>query len=335
MAKRAANEAGTDLARAKVLLLEASAVVPHTDADGLAAGAIALRARGESADRAVLLGRGVNPFTHPHLVPGPLPAILDWGIRSFDRPALFADHHAPEAEPRDDQLLVSGFGEPKGVSTSVLMRRIVPDAPAWLAAVGAVGDYGDAGLAQPECAGAAKTAVRKLVPLINAPRRCPDGPAVRTALAILVEHDDPREALKDPRIAELEEAKRAWRAAFDAAVRTRRRCSATTSPSSDLRAAYQVHPLAPQTWSCRPRQLRGDRGERRLPAGPGELRDAVRAPQGRRPPRLRCLARRRRAERTRCCRTPPATARARGHAGATGGSVTPAEFERLMKAMGQ
>ena len=134
---------------ARQALLDAVAVVPHTDADGLAAGAIALRARGEGADAAILLGRGRTPFE------------------------------------------VSAYGEQPEVSTAPLMRRLVPAAPPWLAAVGAVGDLGDAGLALPECAGAApKSAIRELVALVNAPRRLPDGP-VGTALALLVEHDDP------------------------------------------------------------------------------------------------------------------------------------------------
>jgi hypothetical protein len=50
----------TDVARVRDAVLGADHVVPHTDADGLAAGAIALRARGEGADAAVLLGRGPN-----------------------------------------------------------------------------------------------------------------------------------------------------------------------------------------------------------------------------------------------------------------------------------
>jgi len=44
------------------LLLSVDRVVPHTDADGLAAGALALRARGKGAGAAVLLGRGETPF---------------------------------------------------------------------------------------------------------------------------------------------------------------------------------------------------------------------------------------------------------------------------------
>src|SRR5215218_7384026 len=86
------------LSAARERLLEASVVVPHTDADGLAAGAIALRGRGEPADAALLLGRGETPWTAA-LPPGP-PALLDWGVRALDRPALVVDHHVPEAEPR-------------------------------------------------------------------------------------------------------------------------------------------------------------------------------------------------------------------------------------------
>lgn len=81
------------------------------------------------------------------------------------------------------------------------MRRVVPEAPAWLATVGAVGDLRDKGFALPECTSVDKTAVTKLVSLVNAPRRLPDG-SVRTALAILVDAADPKAALADPRIAE-------------------------------------------------------------------------------------------------------------------------------------
>src|SRR3712207_200347 len=133
------------LARALDALLAAKSVCPHTDADGLAAGAIALRARGDTAAKAVLLGRGQTPWGDAPPLPKGSVSILDWGVRHVGRPGLLVDHHAPEAEPTDDQILVSGYGQ-EHVSTAVLMKRIVPDAPAWLAAVGAVGDYGDAAL---------------------------------------------------------------------------------------------------------------------------------------------------------------------------------------------
>lgn len=237
-----------DLAAARTALHDAVAVVPHTDADGLAAGAIALRARGEPASAAILLERGQTPFAADAPLPGGLLAILDWGIRPLERPALLVDHHAP-AGPLGP-LTVSSYGEDPEVPTAALMRRLEPDAPAWVAAIGAIGDLGDAGLALPECHGAApKTALRKLTALVNAPRRLPDGP-VRTALELLVEHDDPRTALRDPRIAQLEEAKAAWRAEFDRVVRTAPRVGDRVAVIR-FRSPAQVHPLVATTWARR------------------------------------------------------------------------------------
>src|SRR4051812_5035339 len=196
------------LTRAHQALCNAVAVVPHTDADGLAAGAIALRARDERAGAAVLLGRGETPWGADAPLPdGPL-AVLDWGMRALARPAVVVDHHAPEVAPRDDQIFITSYGESPEVPTAALMRRVEPSAPAWLAAVGAVGDLGAAAFKLPECDGAPKTVVRRLAALVNAPRRLPDGP-VREALALLVDHDDPADALLDPRAELLDEAKRA------------------------------------------------------------------------------------------------------------------------------
>ena len=72
------------LGRAREALAAVTTIVPHTDADGLAAGAIALRARGLTADDALLLGRGRDPWTEA-LPAGP-PALLDWGVRTLAGP---------------------------------------------------------------------------------------------------------------------------------------------------------------------------------------------------------------------------------------------------------
>jgi single-stranded-DNA-specific exonuclease len=303
--------------RARDALAGAAAVVAHTDADGLAAGAIALRRRGEGAEDALLLGRGETPWTAP--LPDGVPAILDWGVRALDRPALIVDHHVPEAEAGPGQVLLSGHGEEPETTTAALMRRVCPEQPAWLAAVGAVGDLGDRGLALPECAGVPKTLVRRLVPLVNAPRRGPGLDAVRTALALLVEHDEPRAVLADPRIAELEAARDAWRAAWEEVRRT--------APRVGERAAlvrfsspYQVHPLAAQMWARRlaPRPV--------VAANdgylPGRVNFSVRGGDG----DLRALLQ----------AALPGTGGefAHGHAAATGGSLTPEQFDRLLEALG-
>lgn len=306
---------------ARRALLDAVAVVPHTDADGLAAGAIALRARGETANDAILLGRGQTPFARDAALPDGLLAILDWGVRPLARPALLVDHHAPEdPAAATNPLVVSGYGRVPEISTAPLMRHLVPEAPPWLAAIGGIGDLGDAAFALPECAGVSlsgrKTAIRKLVALVNAPRRLPDGP-VRTALALLVEHDDPRHALADPRVAELEAARAAWRAEFDRVVRTAPRMVGDGVALLRFSSPAQVHPLVATTWARRlaPRAVIAA-NEHYL--GPGIVNFAIRGGTG----DLRALLRQ---------ALPDAGGEfAHGHPRATGGSLREAEFERLL-----
>ena len=302
---------------ARQALLDAVAVVPHTDADGLAAGAIALRARGEHAAAAILLGRGRTPFADDAPLPGGLVAVLDWGVRPLGRPALLVDHHAPEVGPAPGRIVMTAYGATPETPTAPLMRRLVPDAPAWLCAVGAVGDLGDAGFALPECAGAGpKAPVKKLVSLVNAPRRLPDGP-VRAALEVLVESDSPGAALADPRIALLEDAKRAWRAEFDRVVRTAPEMVGGDVALLRFSSPAQVHPLVATTWSPRlePRIV--------LAANDGYLAERVNfsvrgGPGG----DLRAVLKR---------ALPDVGGEfAHGHDGVTGGSLAPDDFDRLL-----
>lgn len=234
----------------RAALLTAEVVCPHTDADGLAAGAQVLRARGEGAAHALLLGPGQSPWGPRTVLPEGLVALLDQGVRALDGPVVVVDHHAPTATlDAPGQLVLSGYAESEGACTATLVRRVLPEQPAWLAALGAFGDLGAGGLELPEAAGAARTAVRKLTPLVNAPRRLRDGP-VRTALALLVDHEDAAAALADPRIAELEAARAEARAAFERAVRT----APAVGPGVAVIAfdePAQVHPLVATTWARR------------------------------------------------------------------------------------
>lgn len=297
-------------------LLAVDHVVPHTDADGLAAGALALRARGEPAAAAILLPRGESPFGPGPVLPEGAVAVLDWGVRPPAWAGLVVDHHVPEWDGRGaDVRVVSGYGERPETSTAPLVRRLVPDGPAWIAAVGAVGDLGDAGFALPECAGVPKSAVRRLVPLVNAPRRLPEGP-VRTALELLVEHDDPRDALRDARTELLVRAKDEWTGAYRAALRVAPRVGVTLAVVR-LSSPYQIHPLVAAAWRRRlaPRPV--------LVANdaylPGRVNFAVRGGDG----NLRSLLRE---------ALPEATGDlAHGHERATGGSLAPDEFERLLE----
>jgi len=309
------------LTAARDALLAASAVVPHTDADGLSAGAMALLARGEGAGQAVLFGRDASPWRTPEALPGGPVALLDWGVRPLGRPGVMIDHHAPETDdPGPGIVVLSGHGETPQTCTAALVRRVLPDAPAWLAAVGAQGDLGDAGLALPEAAGVPKTAVRKLVPLINAPRRLPDGP-IRTALALLVESESAKAALADPRIAELEDARREWRAGFDQVVRTAPKVGDDVAVLR-FRSPYQVHPLVATTWARRlaPRMVLAA-NEDYLP---GRVNFAVRGGASGDDLRARLRA-----------ALPDATGDlGNGHPRATGGSLVPEEFDRLVAALG-
>jgi single-stranded-DNA-specific exonuclease len=195
----------------------------------------------------------------------------------------------------------------------------VPDAPVWLAAIGGLGDLGDAAFALPECAGARpKTALRKLTSLVNAPRRLRNGP-VRTALALLLEHDDPAAALRDPRIAELQAAKAAWREEFDRVVRTPPRVGDDVAVLRFASPA-QVHPLVATTWARRlaPRMVLAANDDYL----PGMVNFAVRGGEGDLRRRLRDAL--------------PGVGGefAHGHDRATGGSLTPADFESLLSGLG-
>ena len=200
-------DAELHLARARMALRNAAAVVVHPGADGLAAGAIALAARRERAADAVI--PETDPFDPATPLPdGPL-AILDWGIRALARPALLVDHVMPEAAPRDDQVFLSGYGEIPVIPTSVLMRRVERDAPLWLAEIGIAKEIG---------AEHVSADVRQLAALVDAPRRVPGGP-VATALELLTRHADAVETLADHRVADLDDARRAWKAELERVLR--------------------------------------------------------------------------------------------------------------------
>jgi single-stranded-DNA-specific exonuclease len=304
------------LGRARAELARTEVLVPHTDADGLTAGAIARRGIGREVD-VVLLGRGATPFGEDPPLPAGRVAILDWGVRHVARPGLIVDHHVPEAEPRPDQVLVTGHGERPEVSTAPLMRRIVPEAPAWLAALGAFGDLGDRGLGLPECAGAPRGAVRRLAPLVNAPRRLRDGP-IRTAWDLLVEHEDPLELLADARVEDLRAARDACR---DELARAMRAAPAVGPRVAVIRfsSPCQVHPLVATAWQRRlaPRVVLAANDD----YIPGRVNFAVRGGRG----DLR--------EMLRAALPDEGGEFAHGHPAATGGSLVPDRFEALLVAL--
>jgi single-stranded-DNA-specific exonuclease len=270
------------------------------------------------AARAVILSRGQTPFgPRPPLDRGSV-AVLDWGVRELFRPGLIVDHHVVEARARADQVVVSGHGEEPETSTAPLMRRICPEAPAWLAAVGAVGDLGDAGWVLPECAGVPKGGVRRLVPLINAARRVPAGP-IGVALELLTELNSTAAVLADDRIAALQEARVRCKDEYARALRTAPRVSGEVALIR-FSSPCQVHPLIATAWAQRlkPRAV--------IAANDGYLEGkvnfAVRGGNG----DLRALL---------LDALPDARGEfAHGHARAAGGSLAPPDFDRLVRAFG-
>ena len=231
------------LSRARMALRNAVAVVPNPGAHGLAAGAIALRARDERADDAVLLP--ADPFAPGAPLPvGPV-ALLDWGMRALDRPALIVDHDLPEAAPREDQVFVSGFGEVPPIPSAALMRRIEGEAPLWLAEVGIAADIGAEHVSEE---------ARQLAALVDAPRRVPDGP-VRLALELLTESEDADAALGDARIAALHEARRDWKAALEVVMRAEPVDAGDLSVVS-FQSAYLLEDVVARVWALRLPALR-------------------------------------------------------------------------------
>jgi single-stranded-DNA-specific exonuclease len=299
------------------MLLACHSVCPHSDADGLAAGALALAARGEDAAASVLLGRGATPFADDALPPERPVALLDWGVRRFEGAALFVDHHAPETAAGPGQIVLSGHGSRPPVSTAVLTGRLVAEPAPWVVAVGAVGDLGNEAWALPDLEGITKAPIRRLVPLINAPRRVPHGP-VREALEVLRENPDARSALADPRVGMLRDARDEWRSGYAQALRVAPNVSEGVA-IIEFSSPYQVHPLVAQAWS---RRLAGNLV---VAANhdyiPGKINFAVRGGSGDLRETLHSALPEEDGE------------FAHGHPQATGGSLTPEAFRMMVEAL--
>src|SRR5439155_247366 len=228
------------------------------------------------ADAAVLLEPGTSPWTPGTPLPeGPL-AILDWGVRALDRPALVVDHQMPEAAPREDQVFVNGYGAVPEAPTAVLMRRIVTDAPAWLAAGGGVSGLGEAGFGLPGAAEGRR-------------RRVAARPAARGAARRRARRGDARPRPGDGRLARARRLRAPARGARRAARRAARRVGVRQAVGSvrddGSRAPHPRH---------RSGELRqGGRRPRRRPRG-GGARPAARGADGGRRRALPARAGRRR-----------------------------------------
>jgi single-stranded-DNA-specific exonuclease len=242
-------------------------VVYHADADGISAAALSSAAIEQLGGTVVALTppKGKNVYDEAfrtRLVHerARLVLVLDTGSRAGtswrETPTVIVDHHVASSAA-DAAAFVH---DERAVSTSTLVLDLLePIAPAgersWLAAVGALGDRGDAARREP-CVVAAVArfgvkALRDLVALVNASGRA-SAPQPELALESLREMDDPHEIVRGSGpvtrqlIAMQAEVAEATRRARHVAPRVRGRWAII-----EIEDACRVHGVIASSWSRR------------------------------------------------------------------------------------
>lgn len=318
------------------------AIAYHGDADGTASAALAIRylERTNRAVAALAPGKGEDLYGESFTArlrqsrPDAL-LVLDQGSRPRavlpDVPTLVVDHHDAPPEGVPVAVYLSGLGETP-VPTAALMtwRLLAPltdlsDAD-WLAAVGAMGDLG-ASAPFPEVANAGRAYGQKnladTVALVNAAKRS-GAHDTQTSLAALLAAGAPADVAKGvvPQYPML--------AAYRAEVQAERARCAKTAPrfAGDwallrFSSPCQLHGPVAASWVGRlPRFVVMAANESYTP---GNVHFSVRT---RRPGEN--LLHRLRAFRG----VVDAPELGQGHAEATGGVLTIAQFEKLLNALG-
>lgn len=314
------------------------AVASDSDTDGLCAGAIALAAleRLGHRPRWLLAGRGEHPHSDSMrarisaLDPDAL-VVLDMGSRAgaivAGLPTLVLDHHAPSGSP-DGALLLSAYGHPPVAPTSLLayhfFQRLVPvDDLEWLGVLGAHADRGDAalpGLAE-GLARHGKTAISQASALLNASRRAPD-PEPEVAGAVIRAARCATDITRGrvPCVDRLREHRSAVNAELGRCGRAAPRFAGELALIR-IRSRAQIHPLLATRWAKRlARYVVLVANDGYLP---GRVNFSMRTERD-----LDLVQLLRRLE----LELGPEFAH--GHPGATGGSVTPEDFERLLERFG-
>jgi single-stranded-DNA-specific exonuclease len=313
-------------------------VLGHFDADGLAATAILARALARAGRPAAIriVGKGENPWS-PELradLAARAPAgliVTDLGVREGailpGVPTVLIDHHVPTGTP-GEAVVISGNGvvpEP----TSALLAwwcagAIAPvDDLLWLAAIGLIGDMAEG---FPELAEAqaryGKTALRDAVSLVNAPRRTAAADAT-PALTLLMEEDGPKAITRGTRPET--DALRAAKAEVAAELALAKRVAPKVRGDVALvrfHSPTQIHPLIAQQWRGRLKDkivLAANTGYR-----DGFVHFAARTATGR--DLIAFLAHHRPSGAT--------SAYGSGHVQATGGALTPADWNAFAASIG-
>jgi hypothetical protein len=291
---------------------ERALVIPHGDADGLAAAAVLVRLTGGTVLHVETPWKGALPRDRPLVV-------ADWGVRRLDEPSdlLYVDHHA-DPEPVE-AVVVHASG--RSVTTSLLAWQLADtrEELAWLAALGAVGDLGAGALGRGGIPSAGSVwTLRRLAALVSAPGRLRDGP-LDHAFAVLADSSDPRRALDHAAVARLEQARSEVDAYRRAAMRTRPEVGEGAALIR-LNLPARVHSQVASAWTRRlaPRIVVVANSCWKA----GLISFVVRSAA---PLDLRAWLR--------ALYTPPPGSGdyGRGHAGATGGSLTPEAFEAFAR----
>jgi single-stranded-DNA-specific exonuclease len=313
-------------------------VLGHFDADGLAASAILARSLegfGIAAETRIV-GKGENPWREKlrrelgERRPGGL-IVADLGTREGSllpgTATVVIDHHVPTGMP-EAATVISGHGLSPEPSSALLAwwcaGAIGPaDTLLWLTAVGLIGDMAS-GLPELEQAERryGKTALKKAVALINAPRRTAKADA-SPALALLLKCNSPAELVDGghPETEALRAAQDEVRGEMEAVKRTAPKIRGDVA-LLPFASPAQVHPLLAQQWRSRLRDkvvIAANRAYR-----PGWVHFAARIASGR--DLIQFLADHR-----------PAGADenyGNGHRQATGGALRYPDWNRFIAALG-
>ena len=337
--------AAMDAAEAMLRGLPAGArvvVASDSDADGLCAGAITVAAleRTGRAPAWVIARRGEHAHA-PSMgeriaaaAPGGAPdalVVLDMGSRSGaiapGVPTLVMDHHVPRGAP-DGALLVSAWGHPPVAPTSLLahhvMRRVAPvEDLEWLAVLGAQADRGDPslpGLAE-GLARHGRSAIAEATALVNAARRAPDAePEVAAAVLRAAKSAADIARGQVPGVERLREHRRAVNTEVVRCGRAAPRFAGEIALVR-IRSRAQIHPLFAARWASRlPRYI------------------AMVANDGYLPGRVNFSMRTQRevdlVQLLRGLELDLGPEFGHGHPGASGGSLAPADFDRLLERLG-
>lgn len=244
-------------------------ILCHSDADGLAAGALLFKTLPKLGYLVSvrLIGKGENAWssnTRELLYDSDEEGIIVADLGSQERsmqpgvPLLVIDHHRPRGVA-PGAFVISGYGQVPTPTSGLLAHWCCEtitsmDAWLWITAVSLIGDVGDKAPFE-ELALAKKrwkpTALRELTSLLNAARRTATGDAI-PAFDLLLKAKSPEDALsgKYPELEYLKKAREEVTAALNEAKKAAPKFSGKVALIR-MHSACQIHPLIAQIWRTR------------------------------------------------------------------------------------